>query len=145
MRFKPRASIKRGFLGRIGEGERIAGTLAPNPIVFDERNTPRRFDEIIKDFAIIAVSASGNPPLPAPGSKLVETLGARRVRLCSGEFIPLSQVGAETVADTRGVFARDLRLTGDQYVLVRPDRIIAGACAPDVWPQLEDALTRQLA
>jgi hypothetical protein len=90
------------------------------------------------------VSASGTPFAP-PESPFLEALGAKRVRLCSGEYIPLPHPGTVTVADTHGVFARDLRLKGDSLVLVRPDRIVAGVCKPNEFARLEAGLQRRLA
>ena len=112
--------------------------------MFDETNALLRLDAVTGGgFALIAVSASGTPPAP-PESALLDALGVRRVRLCSGEFIPLPHAGAVTVADTHGVFARDLRLRGDALVLVRPDRIVAGVCAPNAFGALEAKLQRRL-
>jgi len=146
MRFKPKASFTDGFVVRDAANAPGPGTLAPNPLVFDERNAQRRFDHVLgRGFALVSVSASGSPAVPAPESALLEKLGARRVRLCSGEYIPLPHVGCVTAADTHGVFARDLKLRGDAYVLVRPDRIVAGVCAPAAFPALEAALQRRLA
>jgi 3-(3-hydroxy-phenyl)propionate hydroxylase len=145
MRFKPKASFTKGFVVP-GRGFASAvGKLAPNPLVFDERNAPQRLDAVTgSGFALVSVGASGTPPVPAP-SALLERLGARVVCLCSGEFIPLPRSGAVTAADTHGIFARDLQLRGDAFVLVRPDRIVAGACRPADFPQLEAKLQRRLA
>lgn len=125
MRFKPKVNAGRG--------------LAPNPLVFDEQNSLRRFDQVAgPGFALVAVSASGNPPIPAPSSRFFDSLGARRVRLCSGEHIPLPQAGCVTVADTHGTFARELGLRGDSLVVVRPDRVVAVTCAQTELAALEE-------
>ncbi len=124
MRFKPKATFALG--------------AAPNPLVYDERNGLRRLDQVAgTGFALIAVSASGNPPAAAPESALFDALGARRVRLCSGEYIPLPQAGSVTATDMHGTFIRDLRLRGDALVLVRPDRIVAAVGAPHDLAGLE--------
>jgi hypothetical protein len=146
MRFKPKASFTQGFIVHNGPRAYGVGTLAPNPMVFDECNTARRFDEVIgAGFALISVSASGTPVAPAPQSRVLDALGARRVRLCSGEFIPLPLSGTVTAADTHTAFARELRLRGDAFVLVRPDRIVAGICKPEAFPAFEAALSKRLA
>jgi 3-(3-hydroxy-phenyl)propionate hydroxylase len=132
MRFKPKVNVGRG--------------LAPNPLVFDEQNTLRRFDQVAgPGFALVAVSASGNPPVPAPSSRYFDTLGARRVRLCSGEHIPLPHAGCVTVADTYGTFARELRLRSDALVLVRPDRVVAATSTPRQLAGMEERLRAMLA
>ena len=132
MRFKPKAGFARG--------------LVPNPLVVDERNSVRRFDEVTgPGFALVSVSASGNPPVPAPASAFFDALGARRVRLCSGEYIPLPEHGCVTAADTHGELARDMRLRGDAIMLVRPDRIVADVCAPNELPAMEARLRHALA
>jgi hypothetical protein len=114
--------------------------------VFDETNAARRLDRVLgAGFALVSVSASGTPPAPAPESRLLDALGARRVRLCSGEYIPLPHPGMLTAADTHAEFARGLRLRGDALVLVRPDRIVAGICSPDTFASLESALQQRLA
>ena len=124
MRFKPKVTFGLGS--------------APNPLVFDERNTLRRLDDVAgQGFALVTVSDSGNPPVPAPSSQLFDVLGVRRVRLCSGEYIPLPHIGCATVADTHGTFARELRLRGDALVLVRPDRIVAAIGSPQDVAGLE--------
>jgi 3-(3-hydroxy-phenyl)propionate hydroxylase len=127
MRFKPKAGFARGSM--------------PNPLVFDEHNTPRRLDGVVgSGFALIAVSASGNPPVPAPDSAFFDALAVQRVRLCSGEFIPLPRAGCVTAADTHGSFARDLHLRGDAFVFMRPDRIVADICAPNELAGMEQRL-----
>ncbi len=145
MRFKPKASFTQGFIVPDRAHADAVGKLAPNPLVFDDTNALKRLDAVTGNgFAIVAVSASGTPFAP-PESPFLETLGAKRVRLCSGEYIPLPHPGTVTVADTHGVFARDLRLKGDSLVLVRPDRIVAGVCKPNEFARLEAGLQRRLA
>ena len=146
MRFKPKARFTDGFVVHNGPYARAAGTLAPNPMVYDEHNVARRLDQVIgSGFALISVSASGTPPAPAPQSRVLDALSACRVRLCSGEYIPLPLAGTTTAADTHAAFARGLGLRGDAFVFVRPDRIIAGACKPDAFGALETALQYRLA
>jgi 3-(3-hydroxy-phenyl)propionate hydroxylase len=131
MRFKPKVAIARG--------------LAPNPLVFNEQNALQRLDAILgPGFSLIAVSPTGHPPVPGLHSELFDRLGAERVRLCSGEHIPLPHADCVTVADTHGTFARELHLRGEQLVVVRPDRAVAATCALRDLPKLEAQLLRDL-
>ena len=74
MRWKPKASFTDGFV--VGGGTRAAGTLAPNPLVFDEHNAPCRLDTVLgSGFSLVSVSASGTP---APTAALCAARPARR-------------------------------------------------------------------
>jgi 3-(3-hydroxy-phenyl)propionate hydroxylase len=143
MRFKPKASYRDGFVHNKGALAQLTGRLAPNPMVVDEHNLPRRLDEVLGDgFALLSVSASGNPVVPQIASPMLAALEPRCVRLCSGEFIALPQPGCVTVADTHGAFARELGLGRDALVLVRPDRVIAAATPPARFTAAEEYFAR---
>jgi 3-(3-hydroxy-phenyl)propionate hydroxylase len=143
MRFKPKASYRDGFVHNKGAFKRLTGRLAPNPMVVDEHNLPRRLDDVLGDgFALLSVSASGNPVVPRTTSPMLAALNPRHVRLCSGEFIALPQPGCITVADTHAAFARELGLGRDAIVLVRPDRVIAAATTPTTFTRAEQHFSR---
>ncbi len=75
MRFKPKASYRDGFVHNEGALAQLTGRLAPNPIVVDEHNLPRRLDGVLGDgFALVSVSASGNPVVPKPSSPMTAGL-----------------------------------------------------------------------
>jgi 3-(3-hydroxy-phenyl)propionate hydroxylase len=131
MRFKPKVRFGRGS--------------APNPRVRDEHNELRTFDEIAgPGFAVVAVGRSGTPTLPK-ASPLLGALDARRVRLCSGEYIALNEPGWSTAADTHASFARELGIRADAVAIVRPDRIVAEICRPHQLPAAERRLRATLA
>lgn len=131
MRFKPKVTVARG--------------LAPNPLIFNEQNEPQLLDSVLgAGFSLISVSPTGHPKVPGPGSELFDKLGAQRVRLCSGEHIPLRVADCATAADTYGAFARELRLRGEQLVVVRPDRAVVAVCSPQNLHQLEARLRSDL-
>jgi 3-(3-hydroxy-phenyl)propionate hydroxylase len=143
MRFKPKAGYRDGFVHHKGPLGHLTGKLAPNPMVVDEHNLPRRLDDVLGDgFALLSVSASGTPVFPQTTSPLLTAFEPRRVRLCSGEFIALPQPGCITVADTHGAFARELGLSRDALVLVRPDRVIAAATTPAAFTKAEEHFAR---
>jgi 3-(3-hydroxy-phenyl)propionate hydroxylase len=143
MRFKPKASYRDGFVYHKGPLAHLTGRLAPNPMVVDEHNLPRRLDDVLGDgFALLSISASGQPAFPQTTSPLLTAFEPRRVRLCSGEFIALPQPGCLTVADTHAAFARELALNRDALILIRPDRVIAAATTPATFAAAEQHLTR---
>jgi 3-(3-hydroxy-phenyl)propionate hydroxylase len=143
MRFKPKASYREGFVHNKGALARLTGRLVPNPMVVDEHNLPRRLDDVLGDgFALLSISASGNPIVPQTMSPMLAALNPRHVRLCSGEFIALSQPGCVTVADTHAAFARELGLGHDAIVLIRPDRVIAAATSPAKFATAEKHFAR---
>ncbi len=146
MRFKPKASYRDGFVHNKGPLAHLTGRLAPNPMVVDDQNIPRRLDDVLGDgFALLSISASGNPAIPQTTSPMLTALNPRHVRLCSGEFIALPQPGCTTVADTHAAFARELALNRDAVILIRPDRVIAAATTPKSFPAAEQHLTRTYA
>jgi 3-(3-hydroxy-phenyl)propionate hydroxylase len=142
---KPPARHEHGLLVRGGAA--IAGAMLPQPRVMlaDGRLAP--LDDVLGPwFALLAVE----PIEGALRSPAWASIGARRVRLRLDDRFPPTTAAHEApvVADADGLLRDALADCRGKVVVVRPDRFVLGAFAPqleqdflDRWQRLGGPLT----
>ncbi len=138
MRFKPKARFREGFVFPQSAAGRAAGTLVPNPVVVRPDGSRCRFDDVAgPGFSLVALDAVGTMRTPVPPSPLWDSLGARNVRILLADRTARSSANELTASDFSGEFDRLPSKLRETIVLVRPDRIIAGAFAPSDAQEFE--------
>jgi 3-(3-hydroxy-phenyl)propionate hydroxylase len=116
--------------GLVVRGPAIAGAMLPQPHVVDADGRRVLLDELLgSSFALLEVESIRG----GARSAAWERLGARRVRLSLDGPLP------SAVADADGLLRTALADCRGQVVVVRPDRFVLGAFAPD---QEQDFLSR---
>jgi 3-(3-hydroxy-phenyl)propionate hydroxylase len=125
---KPPARHEQGLVVRGGAA--IAGAMLPQPRVLlaDGRLAP--LDDVLGPwFALLAVEPSEG----ALRSPVWTTIGARRLRVVLDDRFPPSTAAHEVpvVADADGLLRDALADCRGQVVVVRPDRFVLGAFAPE--------------
>ena len=141
MKFKPVPRFHAGFLIADGLSARdtLVGRMLPQPDVIDEAGQIRKLDDVLgAGFSLLGVDTDGAAAFAQAGSPFWDRLDATRVVLAP--TVPASRPDAEFTAvgmSDGALPARFARYRG-KILLVRPDRYVAAAFAPqDARPAAE--------
>nr|WP_051807492.1 bifunctional 3-(3-hydroxy-phenyl)propionate/3-hydroxycinnamic acid hydroxylase [Actinoplanes subtropicus] len=130
MRFRPRTPISSGAVVRLdGRAHLLVGTLLPQPrVLFGPELTPARLDDVLgARWSLLGVDVADDGWLAAGLAGLPEVV---EVDVALDDRAPRRRAGRAGVADADG---RLQALFGDlagQFLLVRPDRLVAAVFPP---------------
>jgi len=136
MRFKPMPTMRTGALTRVGatESEDAIGRLFPQPMTMTRDGRSVRLDDAIGGwFALIAWNNDPSALLDADARRIADALGIRLVaarpaaQLSHAPAEPADQSGVLSIGDGDGALKRWFEARAESVVLLRPDRIVAGA------------------
>lgn len=131
MRFKPPTAYNSGLvMGDNTPGTPI-GSMLVQPRVINADGQSVFLDDVIgTGFALLGI---GVPPQTLDGltSEVWTRIGAARVHIALDDHLPARAALCTAVADADGLLAEQLAQMRGRIVLVRPDRFVVGAFAPD--------------
>lgn len=140
MRFKPEPRYESGFLlGTPGRGAPI-GAMMVQPRVLDADG---RFawldDEIGPGFGLLAIDTDSEA-LERLRSPIWERLGVAKAHIALDDRLPAQLVNTPALADADGLLAEQLAKLRGKLILIRPDRYVAAAFAPEEEPEVANRL-----
>jgi 3-(3-hydroxy-phenyl)propionate hydroxylase len=142
MRYKPAPRLDAGFLDPDGPGG-VCGSMLPQAQVLTPGLTRARLDDVLGEgFALVRVGR--DTPQPDLGHELWERLRPRMVGLVLDDRTPRDELGESTVADIDRRLHRVLGGHTGRILLVRPDRYVAGAFAPEEADRFASRLASRL-
>ncbi len=148
MRFKPMPLMSRGALTHVGTRSRPTpvGRLFPQPMVRTVDAAATRLDDALGDW--FALVAWNNDPRSILDDDAQERAAAAGIRLVSARPAgqldwAVAEAGDDVlvVGDLDGSLKRWFDVRGDSVVLLRPDRIVGGACPAFAASELVRAFT----
>lgn len=105
-----------------------AGAMLPQPRVLLLDGRTHLLDNTLGDgWALLALADGADDPFAALRNPIWSELGARRVAIYPSERWPRPLHGVTQVVDAQDKLVPELWASGDRFVLIRPDRYIAGA------------------
>lgn len=140
MRYIPKPYLTSGFLIKPrARSSGLVGRVIPNPTLRVAGKTTLLDDFIGAGFALVGVEPDGAPPA-ALNHPLWRTLEATRIVLHrpGTDVRQLDGITSAEIADERFVSA--LRHHAGQWLVVRPDRIVAAAADPERLAESADRL-----
>jgi len=136
MRVKPQPRYSKGFLlpAKVRENKQLVGVLLPQPYVLTQKGERVLFDDVLGDgFALIRLYEEPEQVFEPLQGKIWQQLGVRRICVlpqgAASEIAEKAKCGeyeCEVVRDVDGQLGIFLRQQRGIFVLVRPDRYIAG-------------------
>ncbi|MBV9892624.1 MAG: bifunctional 3-(3-hydroxy-phenyl)propionate/3-hydroxycinnamic acid hydroxylase [Chloroflexi bacterium] len=143
MRYKPAPRYRAGLL--IGNDPELAGKMLPQPKVLLLDGRAHLLDDALgHGWAVLALSDGKRDPFATLGDPVWADIGARRLAIHACEHWPRPQPGVTAAVDAEDVLVRDLWPHGNRFILVRPDRYVAGAFTPGQESAIALELRRQL-
>jgi 3-(3-hydroxy-phenyl)propionate hydroxylase len=131
MRFKPPATYDAGLLIGANVPGAPVGSMLVQPRVIDADGRSVPLDDVMgAGFALLGI---GVPPhtLDELASEVWARIGAERVHIALDDHLPARSARCAAVADADGLLAEQLARLRGRIVLVRPDRFVVGAFAPN--------------
>lgn len=127
MRYRPTQRFTDGLVVDADRHDGV-GTAIGQPLVFDTfDHTVRRFDDVLGDgWALIGVDVAENDWCAL--ESLVDRLGATTALLALGDHLPRTR--RRLLIDVDGAALREFAPYTNQFVLIRPDRVVAAAWSP---------------
>jgi 3-(3-hydroxy-phenyl)propionate hydroxylase len=128
--FKPMSTYPRGFIdGGRRRRTTAAGTMIVQPVVTTGSGQRVRFDDMLgTEWSVVAMDADPRSVVDLDTAIMWEQLPARFIRVVPRGRSRDDTSGAETVEDTDGDLARWFAVHRANLVVVRPDKIVFGAC-----------------
>ena len=140
MKYKPKPSFTAGFL--VPSGDPLVGRLVPQPVVRDPGGCERLLDDVVPPgFVLLG--------LDVPPGLLTRTLA--RLDFEAVPVVPLTlaigpaALGADAVLTTVGGLEPSLAAARGRILLLRPDRYVMAAFAPDDIASVAPAFARLFA
>ncbi|MBV9329728.1 MAG: bifunctional 3-(3-hydroxy-phenyl)propionate/3-hydroxycinnamic acid hydroxylase [Chloroflexi bacterium] len=127
MRYKPPPRYRQGLL--VGSDASIAGTMLPQPqVVMLDGRVHLLDDALGSGWAVLALADGTKDPFVGLEHSVWRLLDPSFIRVYSSERWPARTAPCRTpVVDDQAVLVSELWPSGPRFVLVRPDRYIAGA------------------
>jgi len=126
MRYKPAPRYRQGLL--IGSDPHLAGSMLPQPqVILLDGHVHLLDDALGPGWALLAPTQGDTDPFAGLREPLWSDLNATHVLVSPAEQWPRQQPGSIPVVDMQHVLVPELWGAGPRFVLVRPDRYIAGA------------------
>ena len=135
MRFKPKPRFEQGLIvAEAGGGANTAdtpntmvGRMLPQPAVRTADGRSQLLDQLIgPGFALIATGAADEAALAALSDPLWQQLGAVRILIVDAAMGAHDGVNHRRVVDTAGAIAVVRAAARGRFMLLRPDRYVAG-------------------
>jgi 3-(3-hydroxy-phenyl)propionate hydroxylase len=129
--FKPMSTYPRGFIdgGRRRGRTTAAGTMIVQPAVTSGSGQRVRFDDMLgTEWSVVAMNADPRAVVDLDTAIMWEQLPARFIRVVPRGASRSDSGGSETVEDADGEFARWFAAHDANLAVVRPDKIVFGAC-----------------
>ena len=143
MRYKPTPRYRRGLL--VGSDPVLAGKMLPQPKVHLLDGRAHLLDDALGNgWAILALATGGPDPFALLHDPLWEVLQPRRVAIYPAEFWPRSMPDVVTAVDSSNALVPELWRDPSRFVVVRPNRYIAGAFSSSEELTLVNELRAQL-
>jgi 3-(3-hydroxy-phenyl)propionate hydroxylase len=142
LRYIPKSRITAGFVFGVGRGEALSilGQVLPNPLVHDGA-ADRPLDEVIgQGFALLGINVADSDAAPV-AHPVWARIGARVVSIDSEGNGP-AIAGRVRLRDNR--FEAVLREVPQGWLLVRPDRVVAGAADSKTLAKLADEIFERI-
>ncbi|WP_063057154.1 bifunctional 3-(3-hydroxy-phenyl)propionate/3-hydroxycinnamic acid hydroxylase [Nocardia salmonicida] len=127
MRYRPTQRLTEGMVVGADRHEGVGASIG-QPLVFDTADhAVRRLDDALGGgWALIGVDIDDKDWSAV--QTLVDRLGATTAVLTLGEYLP--RTGSRILIDVDGAAAREFASYPYQFVLIRPDRVVAAAWSP---------------
>ncbi|MBO9513053.1 MAG: FAD-dependent monooxygenase [Variovorax sp.] len=141
MRYVPKAFLRSALVSpgtETGRAHELVGRLLPNPEVRFEGRKATLDEAAGLRFAVIGVAGA----TPHAGvDRIAAALGAARIVLVAGEDAPRPGAAGAAIAASADARARPLlQHYAGQWLLVRPDRVVACAGTAEAFVQRAEAL-----
>jgi 3-(3-hydroxy-phenyl)propionate hydroxylase len=144
MRFKPEPRYTEGFLVGRSESRGPIGAMAVQPRVLTSAGSFAWLDdEIGPGFGLLALDTDSEA-FARLRSPIWERLNVVKIHIALDDRLPARVEDAAALADADGLLADQLGSLRGKFVLVRPDRYVAAAFAPDRESEVADRLAALL-
>lgn len=147
MKFKPKPRYEQGLFVGLDDPDRLdaslVGQMIPQPRVETSDGTVCRLDKILGNgFALVAQDEAGERALLSARHPLWHSLSPTKVSL--RDTAGLDNGDVRKCKSVEPDYGRPIRTHRDQIMLIRPDRYVAGVCAPDKLDELTESFNKLL-
>lgn len=139
MRFKPKPICTKGLFVDIQSREKrsILGACVPQPNVLFSDNVYRLMDYAFdQHFTLLKVGEPDQIHFPELYNELFDKIKIKKVTVVPPSCLPHEHYGETVITDAEGIFS-DYQ---NKFILLRPDRYVAGVYTMDQWHEFNAKL-----